>query len=776
MEMDNQQTLQGEVTALRAGARGTKAVTKKSYKWLKSAVSTISSFIGISGVQLVATTLVVVIIFGAIAAAIKNLSLDRNYFRVSLTPEGKEIISLFKVYTNDLYPINYDGMETDEARTDEYRFGTAWKNNKLHKNANVHDDDDERDKYKAIMDFIEKNEYEFFLCGLWKTLMWNTINYYCDYGTYPNRDGDTETERLNYDRLFEVFVPDYNDAEDSIYQSLVHRDYYEHWYYFVMRFYVRFQDRTKNRIFGFQVDDEDKAEEYFDEDMIVSDPYMVKELFKACLDAFTDEHGNINVPTIEELNKEILDKTPEVSEIEIDTTEKATTPAVRTKLSPDITVDQYAHALVNKTDNNFIRALKHRYGFFSKNFGTATLDSLKEHDSTLFHIARQSYYHFKDLDRDERQELMETFDVDAIVGNYIREQMEQKSLAFLIYSSQASGTAANVLALAQNEIGNRGQKYCDEINGGEYTQWCSIYVKWLLKNGAGIDVDADYGWSAGVGYWCDALKEKGLFHVRDDPNDKYTPKPGDIVIFTWGPRDDGNGPSRDHVGIVVGVEGDVVITNEGNTSDPVTGAGSVVAEHRNGEEAGRPLSSIYGYGEVTYRNIETITPDGGNYTPNKISPNEAQQKAYKYFTSKGLNKAATCAIMASIMIECSFDADTYFAGYVPDALGAPGNSGGICMWYDDNCDRFKRDCPAWYYSFDAQLEYLYQTLLNNGQGSPNTKYYYYCTGCLSKLKSAPNTLEGAKQAAIDFHDYYERSAFPGSERTGWAETFWNSFK
>lgn len=57
----------------------------------------------------------------------------------------------------------------------------------------------------------------------------------------------------------------------------------------------------------------------------------------------------------------------------------------------------------------------------------------------------------------------------------------------------------------------------------------------------------------------------------------------------------------------------------------------------------------------------------------------------------------------------------YFAGYVPDAFGAVGNSGGICMWYGDNCTRFKRDCPNWGVDVTAQFEYLYQTLIKDGQ-------------------------------------------------------------
>jgi hypothetical protein len=55
------------------------------------------------------------------------------------------------------------------------------------------------------------------------------------------------------------------------------------------------------------------------------------------------------------------------------------------------------------------------------------------------------------------------------------------------------------------------------------------------------------------------FKERGLWQ---DPG--YVPAPGDIIFFDW--EQDGH---SDHVGIVESVEGDVVHTVEGNTSNSV---------------------------------------------------------------------------------------------------------------------------------------------------------------------------------------------------------------
>lgn len=165
-----------------------------------------------------------------------------------------------------------------------------------------------------------------------------------------------------------------------------------------------------------------------------------------------------------------------------------------------------------------------------------------------------------------------------------------------------------------------------------------------------------------------------------------------------------------------------------------------------------------------------------NTLPSTVDVDGVAAKIYMYFTTHGLNVAATCGILGNIQQECGFNDYYYFAEYVADAAGASGNSGGIAMWYGDNNARFRRDCPNWKTSVDAQIEYLYQTLIKDGQGSPSDKYYYYCTGCWSKLKSVPNTREGAAEAARIFRDYYERPA-AGYEgpREEYAQSFWDKF-
>ena len=162
----------------------------------------------------------------------------------------------------------------------------------------------------------------------------------------------------------------------------------------------------------------------------------------------------------------------------------------------------------------------------------------------------------------------------------------------------------------------------------------------------------------------------------------------------------------------------------------------------------------------------------------------------RYFSQRGYNKAAICGMLGNIYAECSMNSGSYFAEYIQDAGGAPGNSNGICQWYGANCDRFRRDCPDWNKSVMAQFKYLAETLDNNGNGSGNTKFYYGCAGCKDTLVGkvteqnkkwienngkVTNTREGAKVAARAFMDLYERpnAMFDQSIRWIKAEQYWD---
>lgn len=91
------------------------------------------------------------------------------------------------------------------------------------------------------------------------------------------------------------------------------------------------------------------------------------------------------------------------------------------------------------------------------------------------------------------------------------------------------------------------------------TPWCAAWAMNMLEDHGVMDLDGlsnrNYcptikSWSQGKGTWGE--------------NGRYTPKPGDAILFDW----EGDGTS-DHIGIVEKIENGRVYTIEGNSSDSV---------------------------------------------------------------------------------------------------------------------------------------------------------------------------------------------------------------
>lgn len=313
-----------------------------------------------------------------------------------------------------------------------------------------------------------------------------------------------------------------------------------------------------------------------------------------------------------------------------------------------------------------------------------------------------------------------------------------------------SDTRERIVQLARAQKGNGGERYWNEINGGPQ-EWCAMYVRWLLKH---VDIDtSQYRFDNFASCFMDEGLRLGGWHDRGT----YTPQPGDIIVYGT------SRTYRQHVGIVVECSDGYVTTNEGNTSGSNM-YNTKVDEHR------YPLtfSWILGYWEFPY----PVTSTG---TPGNINAGEAEQKVYRYFTAHGLSKAATCGIMGNIMQECSFNSSTYFR-VCDDILNPSLKASGICMWTGGNFTRFARDCPNYSMSLDAQIEYLYQTLIKNDRGELPTseKYSYGCSGCWSALKALPNTRDGAARAAVTFRDSYERPDLSvAGPREEYAKDYWD---
>lgn len=318
------------------------------------------------------------------------------------------------------------------------------------------------------------------------------------------------------------------------------------------------------------------------------------------------------------------------------------------------------------------------------------------------------------------------------------------------------GGPSQLAAVATREVNEGahygGQKYWSWFGFNSRVEWCACFVSYCMnecgllteKAGEGHkDAQAATSW----------YKERGHFLPGGN-----TPSSGMLIFFDWG----GDGLS-DHIGIVTDVKNGTVHTAEGNTSDRTAFHEYSVNDSR-----------IYGY--ATFNTYERSSVSNNTQVPK--SEAEFCQMFYRYFSRKGYNKAAICGMLGNIYTECSMSSSVYFKDWISDAGGAPGNSNGICQWYGDNCTRFRRDCPNWNKSLMAQFEYLAGTLDNDGQGSYNTKYYYWCTGTKAALKTVPNTRAGAQDAAYYFMKYYERPnlGFDQSRRWSKAAEYWDMLR
>lgn len=149
--------------------------------------------------------------------------------------------------------------------------------------------------------------------------------------------------------------------------------------------------------------------------------------------------------------------------------------------------------------------------------------------------------------------------------------------------------AYNSVSIGLNEVGNKGQKYCNAINNGRLDEWCAIFAGWVLKQ-AGY-ILSEVGYSANVGVWCDNLDAMGKFSLSTD----YTPVMGDLIIF-------GRAGFRSHIGIVAAVSDGYVYTVEGNAAVPDYYSGewmanSYVTRYQYYEDSYR----IYGYGKMSVK-------------------------------------------------------------------------------------------------------------------------------------------------------------------------------
>lgn len=124
-----------------------------------------------------------------------------------------------------------------------------------------------------------------------------------------------------------------------------------------------------------------------------------------------------------------------------------------------------------------------------------------------------------------------------------------------------------LLDLARSQLGvaepygdDKYLQWFNKVTGSKVpmtTPWCCVFVSWCLDTLGAVQLVKPFASCTQMTNW---FKRQGRWY----PRGKYTPVPGDIIMYDW----DASGDS-DHVGLVETVTKNAVTTIEGNYSDMV---------------------------------------------------------------------------------------------------------------------------------------------------------------------------------------------------------------
>lgn len=282
---------------------------------------------------------------------------------------------------------------------------------------------------------------------------------------------------------------------------------------------------------------------------------------------------------------------------------------------------------------------------------------------------------------------------------------------------------SSILALAEGEIGNKGSKYWNGTkawkNGGD--NWCAIFCAWLMEQ-VGID-PKEVEWSASCSGWTKNYSGNKLWRNKSS----YTPSPGDFIFYTG------------HVGIVYSVNGDDLVTIEGNSGSSDSSVyyqGSRVTKHDNyhlsqGDIRGYiAMSTIYAAHSLT----NTTSASTGHKTADKV---------WNHFIQNGYSPYATAGIIGNMMRECGGDT----LNLNGTTLSSGGTYYGLIQWNVNNTPKVKG------MSIDEQLNFLTNSYLIEEFKVFGSNYKKGFT--LEKFKK----LNNEKEAAAAFCKIVERCIY-----------------
>jgi len=157
-------------------------------------------------------------------------------------------------------------------------------------------------------------------------------------------------------------------------------------------------------------------------------------------------------------------------------------------------------------------------------------------------------------------------------------------------SVDGNNMSETFVKLAVSQIGDpegvNGKRYWSWMGYGNRIEWCAAFVSWALAHteyeGTKLNSLVNHKSPSVFTFANYFYNTEGLKFYYNDNNPKYkgkngdgtyTPKEGDLIFFDWDYDWNGTMPTvfgpLDHIGIVQRVEGDKIITIEGNTSNMV---------------------------------------------------------------------------------------------------------------------------------------------------------------------------------------------------------------
>lgn len=361
------------------------------------------------------------------------------------------------------------------------------------------------------------------------------------------------------------------------------------------------------------------------------------------------------------------------------------------------------------------------------------------------------------------------------------------------------------IAEAEKHINEHGDWTWQTVGQQRGGAWCAAFMCACAKQIGVLDkiIPKTFACRTMLKIMRDTYGCEVLFgpHVGKNP----VPRRGDLIFFRWDSNTDGTWNYCRHVGVVAEVTDSTVVTIEGNTGSggsnynrrvlrqnrkrqsksiyayarPKWGVASVSSSTPTDVPAGIPLYTDLNtrndaiMREVCYVNsayqpsiqmsglrlsvinyttqlsnlfssVGGDTGEGVNIGTNVgISPGEglsynldhAQQNVriiFSQLTAAGLTASGAVGVLGNMMRE---------SGCLPSAVNSNGGASGLCQWFGTRATNMKNYVGAnWANNITGQVQFLLEELTTISQFRQINNY----------LRSCPNTLQGAMNAADEF--------------------------